>query len=50
VKAALATALLLCGTYTLGLSLPLWEALGIPYASAAFFAAAGLGLLELILR
>jgi ubiquinone biosynthesis protein len=50
IKAALATSLLLCGTYTLGLELPIWGTLGIPYVSAALLTAAALGFLELIVR
>lgn len=40
IRAAMTVTLLLCGTYTLGLNLPVWPALGIPYLSALFYALA----------
>lgn len=40
VRAAMTVSLMLCGTYTLGLDLAVWPALGIPYLSAVFYALA----------
>jgi len=50
IRAALTVTCIACGTYTLGLGLPLWESLGIPIISAAFYFAAGLGLFTVIWR
>lgn len=47
VRAALTIACLGCGTYALGLGLPVWELVGIPALSAALFLAAGVGLFSL---
>lgn len=44
IRAGLTVTSLLCGTYTLALPLPVWEAVGIPFVSAAFFFAAGIGM------
>jgi ubiquinone biosynthesis protein len=43
VRAALTITCLVCGTYSLGLGLPIWGLVGIPALSAAFFFAAGVG-------
>ena len=43
-RAALTIACLACGTYSLGLGLPIWGLVGIPALSAAFFFAAGGGM------
>ena len=47
VRAALTIACLLCGTYSLGLGLPIWGLVGMPALSAAFFFAAGVGVFSL---
>ncbi|MCA9654012.1 MAG: AarF/ABC1/UbiB kinase family protein [Myxococcales bacterium] len=47
VRAALTIACLGCGTYAMGLGLPVWELVGIPALSAALFLAAGVGLFTL---
>ncbi|MCX4245346.1 ABC1 kinase family protein [Paraliomyxa miuraensis] len=47
VRAALTIACLACGTYSLGLGLPVWGLVGIPALSAAFFFAAGVGAFSL---
>lgn len=47
VRTALTITCLLCGTYTLGLGLPIWGLVGIPALSAAFFFAAGVGVFSL---
>jgi len=47
VRAALTIACLVCGTYSLGLGLPVWGVVGIPALSAAFFFAAGVGMFSL---
>lgn len=44
IRAALTVTCLACGTYSLGLNLPIWEALGIPFIAAAFFFAASMGM------
>ncbi len=46
-NAALTIACLVCGTYALGLGLPIWPLVGIPALSAAFFFAAGVGVFSL---
>jgi ubiquinone biosynthesis protein len=48
VATALTVTSLACGTYTLGLGLPVWPAVGIPAVSAMFFFAAGVGLFALL--
>lgn len=50
IRASLTIALLACGTYTLGLGLPVWELVGIPAVSAAFFLFAGAGFFSTIWR
>ena len=50
IRTALTITFLLCGTYTLGLGLPMWAAVGIPAISAAFFVAAGFGLLSILAK
>ncbi|MCA9711663.1 MAG: AarF/ABC1/UbiB kinase family protein [Myxococcales bacterium] len=47
VRAAITVTCLACGTYSLGLGLPVWGLVGIPALSAAFFFAAGVGLFSL---
>jgi ubiquinone biosynthesis protein len=47
VRAALTIACLVCGTYSLGLGLPIWQLVGMPALSAAFFFAAGVGVFSL---
>lgn len=47
VRASLTIACLVCGTYSLGLGLPVWGLVGIPALSAAFFFAAGVGVFSL---
>jgi ubiquinone biosynthesis protein len=47
VRAALTIACLVCGTYSLGLGLPIWGLVGMPALSAAFFFAAGVGVFSL---
>lgn len=47
VRAALTIACLVCGTYSLGLGLPIWALVGMPALSAAFFFAAGVGVFSL---
>lgn len=49
-RVAMVVTFLVCGTYTLGLALPVWKILGIPYVSAAFFLAAGLGFFRSLWR
>jgi ubiquinone biosynthesis protein len=50
IRTALTVTFLLCGTYSLGLSLPVWSAVGIPAISAAFFVAAGVGLFTILFK
>jgi ubiquinone biosynthesis protein len=50
VRTAVTITFLVCGTFTLGLGLPLWQAVGIPAVSAFFFALAGFGLFSLLWR
>ncbi len=47
VRASLTIACLVCGTYSLGLGLPIWGVVGMPALSAAFFFAAGVGVFSL---
>lgn len=47
VRTALTIACLVCGTYSLGLGLPVWGLVGMPALSAAFFFAAGVGVFSL---
>lgn len=47
VRLAITIACLACGTYSLGLSLPVWPLVGIPALSAFLFFAAGVGLFSL---
>ncbi len=46
-RVALTVTCLACGTYTLGLNLPIWPLPGIPYVSAGFYFGAGVGLFSL---
>jgi ubiquinone biosynthesis protein len=50
VRAAMTITFIACGTFTLGLGLPLWELVGLPAISAFFFILAGLGLFSLVWR
>lgn len=50
IRASFALAFLLCGTYTLGLGLPVWSLVGIPAISAVFFVFAGFGMFTVIWR
>ncbi len=50
IRAALTITFLACGTYTLGLGLPVWNLVGIPLVSALFFLAAGFGLFTILWR
>lgn len=50
VRAAMTIACLACATYSLGLGLPIWHAVGIPALSAVLFFAAGVGLFTLLWR
>lgn len=50
VRAAISVSLLLCGTYTLGLGLPVWAAVGLPAITAALFVAAGIGIFSVVWR
>lgn len=47
VRTSLTIACLVCGTYSMGLGLPIWGLVGIPALSAAFFFAAGVGMFSL---
>jgi ubiquinone biosynthesis protein len=47
VRTAITIACLACGTYSLGLGLPVWGLVGMPALSAAFFFAAGVGVFSL---
>jgi ubiquinone biosynthesis protein len=40
-RAGLAVGLLACGTYAIGLPLPVWAFVGVPYLTAGFYFAAG---------
>ncbi len=50
VRAALTITCLACGTYTLGLPLPIWELVGIPLLSAVLFFMAGVGVFTVLWR
>jgi ubiquinone biosynthesis protein len=50
VRTAITITCILCGTYTLGLGLPISPLVGIPAISAAFFLAAGVGLFSILVR
>jgi ubiquinone biosynthesis protein len=50
IRTALTITFLLCATYTLGLGLPVWPAVGIPAVSATFFFAAGVGLFSILFK
>lgn len=50
IRAGFTVTCALCGTYALGLGLPVWELVGIPAIAAAFFFAAGLGVFTVIWR
>lgn len=48
VRTSITITLLVCGTYSLGLGLPVWGIVGIPVFSAVLFFAAGVGLFTLL--
>lgn len=48
VRTAMTITFLACGTYSLGLGLPVWSLVGIPVLSAALFFCAGIGLFSLV--
>ena len=50
IRAALTVTCLVCGTYTMGLSLPVWGLVGVPVITAIFFVFAGFGLFTVIWR
>ncbi|MBV1857204.1 MAG: phosphotransferase [Nannocystaceae bacterium] len=50
VRTALTVTCLVCGTYTMGLGLPIWGLVGIPVITAIFFVFAGVGLFTVIWR
>ncbi len=50
IRTALTVTCLVCGTYTMGLGLPIWGLVGIPVITAAFFVFAGFGLFTVIWR
>jgi ubiquinone biosynthesis protein len=50
VRAAMTITFIVCGTFTLGLGLPVWQLVGLPAISAAFFTLAGLGFFSLLWR
>ncbi|MBL4689832.1 MAG: AarF/ABC1/UbiB kinase family protein [Nannocystaceae bacterium] len=50
VRAAIAVSCLLCGTYTLGLALPVWPLVGLPVITTALFLAAGVGIFSVVWR
>lgn len=50
VRTAASIACLACGTYTLGLNLPVWELVGLPAITALLFVFAGLGFFSVIWR
>jgi ubiquinone biosynthesis protein len=50
VRAGLTITFIACGTYSLGLGLPVWGIVGIPALSAAFFLLAGMFLFTLLWR
>lgn len=50
IRTALTVTCLVCGTYTMGLGLPVWGLVGIPVITAVFFVFAGFGLFTVIWR
>lgn len=50
VRTAMTITFLACGTFTLGLGLPVWDLAGIPAVSALFFLFAGFGLFSILWR
>ncbi len=50
IRTGLTITCLLCGTYTLGLGLPVWSLVGVPAITAAFFVFAGVGVFTVIWR
>jgi ubiquinone biosynthesis protein len=50
IRAALTITFMLCGTYSLGLGLPVWGLVGIPAITAVFFVFAGVGIFTVIWR
>lgn len=50
IRTALTVTCLVCGTYTMGLGLPVWGLVGVPVLTAIFFVFAGVGLFTVIWR
>ena len=50
IRAALTITFLICGTYSLGLGLPVWGLVGIPVMTAVLFLLAGVGIFTVIWR
>ena len=50
IRAGLTMSFLACGTYALGLDLPVWQSMGVPYVTAVFYCAGAVGLLLVALR
>ena len=50
IRTALTVTCLVCGTYTMGLGLPVWGLVGVPVLTAIFFVLAGFGLFTVIWR
>jgi hypothetical protein len=50
IRAAVSITCIICGTYTMGLPLPVWEIIGLPFISVAFLLAGGLGLFTVLWR
>lgn len=50
IRTALTVTCIVCGTYSLGLGLPVWGLVGIPVITAVFFVLAGVGVFTVIWR
>ena len=50
IRTALTITCMLCGTYTLGLGLPVWSLVGVPVITAVLFVFAGVGVFTVIWR
>lgn len=50
IRTALTVTCIVCGTYSLGLGLPVWGLVGIPAITAVFFVLAGVGVFTVIWR
>ena len=48
IRAAFTITCVACGTYTLGLSLPVWDLVGVPVITAAFFVFSGVGAFSVV--